>query len=109
MGLNKRRVAYFMFPADEAEVRLMVGDELQLRHVATNPDGTRATWASQGHVIKFTAQEEVGLELRSGAGAPVDHSAGFSVDFMWKSTSFDRMQAAMKSFAVVRRCRLTSG
>jgi regulator of nonsense transcripts 1 len=25
---------------------------------------------------------------------------GFAVDFMWKSTSFDRMQAAMKTFAV---------
>ena len=26
--------------------------------------------------------------------------AGFSVDFQWKSTSFDRMRAAMKAFAV---------
>lgn len=25
---------------------------------------------------------------------------GFSVDFVWKSTSFDRMQGAMKTFAV---------
>lgn len=25
---------------------------------------------------------------------------GFSVDFVWKSTSFDRMQGAMKLFAV---------
>lgn len=32
--------------------------------------------------------------------APVDISHGFSVDFVWKSTSFDRMQAALKSFAV---------
>lgn len=33
-------------------------------------------------------------------GVPVDVNHGFSVDFVWKSTSFDRMQSAMKSFAV---------
>jgi regulator of nonsense transcripts 1 len=77
-----------------------IGDELQLRHVTTNPDGTRNTWTCQGSVLKFTSMEEVGLELKSGAGAPVEHTAGFSVDFMWKSTSFDRMQAAMKAFAL---------
>ena len=33
VGLNKRRVAYFTFPSDEDIVRLMVGDELQLRLV----------------------------------------------------------------------------
>jgi len=33
-------------------------------------------------------------------GVPVDMNHGFSVDFVWKSTSFDRMQGAMKTFAV---------
>lgn len=33
-------------------------------------------------------------------GVPVDLNHGFSVDFVWKSTSFDRMQGAMKTFAV---------
>ena len=33
-------------------------------------------------------------------GVPVDVNHGFSVDFVWKSTSFDRMQGAMKTFAV---------
>ena len=100
VGLNKRRVAYFTFPSDEEVTRLMIGDELQLRHVTTNPDGTRNTWTCQGSVLKFTAMEEVGLELKGGAGAPVEHTTGFSVDFLWKSTSFDRMQAAMKAFAL---------
>ena len=30
----------------------------------------------------------------------MEHTSGYSVDFVWKSTSFDRMQAAMKSFAL---------
>ncbi|KAL3646136.1 hypothetical protein CASFOL_011316 [Castilleja foliolosa] len=48
-----------------------------------------APWHSVGHVIKLTAQEEVALELGNSKGVPVDTSA-----------SFDRMQGAMKIFAV---------
>jgi hypothetical protein len=65
-----------------------------------------------------TANEEIALELRSNQNCPVDQTIGFrfafffvllviiacftgcSVDFVWKSTSFDRMQRAMKQFAV---------
>jgi regulator of nonsense transcripts 1 len=76
--------------------------------------------------IKLTAQEEVALELRASQvqggmfflmflfsirsaycdvfpgfqGVPTELNVGFSVDFVWKSTSFDRMQGAMKTFAV---------
>lgn len=44
--------------------------------------------------------DEICLELRRNDGVPTDCSHGFSVDFVWKATSFDRMQAAMKTFAV---------
>ena len=40
------------------------------------------------------------LELRNNVGVPIDQTSGFSVDFVWKATSFDRMQSAMKTFAV---------
>lgn len=43
--------------------------------------------------------EEVGLEMRSNVGVP-DCTHDFCVDFVWKSTSFDRMQNALKMFAV---------
>jgi len=32
------------------------------------------------------------MELRTGANAPLDATFGFNVDFVWKATSFDRMQ-----------------
>lgn len=49
--------------------------------------------------------EEVGLELRSNVGVPsMDCTRDFSVDFVWKSTSFDRMQNALKRFAVDDNC-----
>ena len=44
--------------------------------------------------------EEVGLELRSNANVPVNCTRDFCVDFVWKSTSFDRMQNALKMIAV---------
>lgn len=31
---------------------------------------------------------------------PIDVTHNFTADFVWKSTSFDRMQLAMKTFAV---------
>lgn len=104
LGLNKKRIAYFMFPKDENELRLAVGDELKLRHRNVLADGTVVKWESIGHVIKLTAAEEVGLELRSGQNAPVDCSVGFGVDFQWKGTSFERMQAALKTLAVDDTC-----
>ncbi|KAG7952432.1 hypothetical protein I3843_12G058400 [Carya illinoinensis] len=97
IGLNKKRIAYFVFPKEDNELRLVPGDELRLRY---SGDAAHPAWQSVGHVIKLTAQEEVALELRASQGVPVDLNHGFSVDFVWKSTSFDRMQGAMKTFAV---------
>ncbi|KAG1362088.1 regulator of nonsense transcripts 1 [Cocos nucifera] len=97
IGLNKKRVAYFVFPKEDNELRLVPGDELRLRY---SGDAAHPAWQSVGHVIKLTAQEEVALELRASQGVPVDLNHGFSVDFVWKSTSFDRMQGSMKTFAV---------
>ncbi|XP_051144708.1 regulator of nonsense transcripts 1 homolog [Andrographis paniculata] len=97
IGLNKKRIAYFVFPKEDNELRLVPGDELRLRY---SGDAAHPSWQSVGHVIKLTAQEEVALELGANQGVPVDVNHGFSVDFVWKSTSFDRMQGAMKTFAV---------
>ena len=44
--------------------------------------------------------EEVGLELRSNVGVPIECTRDFSVGFVWKSTSFDRKQNALKRFAL---------
>ncbi|KEP53917.1 putative regulator of nonsense transcripts protein [Rhizoctonia solani 123E] len=98
-GLNQKRIAWFNFPKLESgEVRLAVGDELRLRY---HGDSNHA-WEGSGHVLKIpnNISDEIGLELRRNDGVPVDCTHGFSVDFVWKSTSFDRMQLAMKTFAI---------
>ncbi|CAF1555143.1 unnamed protein product [Adineta steineri] len=99
MGLNKKRLAYFCLPKANEEMRLMPGDELRLRYVG---DQMKSAWAGVGHVVKVPNNygEEVGIELKISSGAPVEFSANFVVEFVWKSTSFDRMQASLKTFAV---------
>ncbi|CAG8735825.1 316_t:CDS:2, partial [Gigaspora rosea] len=99
IGLNQKRIAWFYLPKLESgEVRLAVGDELRLRYRGE----LHQSWECVGHVIKIpnNVSDEVGLELRRNDNTPVECTHNFSVDFVWKSTSFDRMQAAMKTFAV---------
>lgn len=96
-SLNKRRVAYFIIPQmSDGDIRIMNGDEIRLTHPTLN-------WDCVGTVKGFTTDEEVALELRSGkpsAKAPVETTTGYKVDIVWKSTSFDRMNAALRLFAV---------
>ena len=40
------------------------------------------------------------MELRSNVNVPTTCTRDFCVDFVWKSTSFDRMQNALKLIAV---------
>ncbi|CAO1622559.1 unnamed protein product [Parajaminaea phylloscopi] len=98
-GLNMKKIAWCTLPGLESgEVRLAVGDELKLRY-----DGELAPrWEGQGHVIKIpnNVSDEVAIELRRNEGVPEHCTHNFSADFVWKSTSFDRMQSAMKTFAI---------
>jgi regulator of nonsense transcripts 1 len=83
----------------------MAGDELRLRYVG---DSSKLTWSGVGHVVKVPNSkskikenknrkipnldygEEIGTELRISQGAPIEFSTNFVVEFVWKSTSFDR-------------------
>lgn len=94
IGLNQQRVAWFVLPKI-GEMRLAVGDELKLR--------LRSEWECIGHVIKLPNSygDEVGLEFQT---KDVPTATNYSLDFIWKSTSFDRMQRALKTFAVDTQC-----
>ncbi|PWZ02792.1 LOW QUALITY PROTEIN: P-loop containing nucleoside triphosphate hydrolase protein [Testicularia cyperi] len=98
-GLNQKKIAWMTLPKLESgEVRLAVGDELKLRY-----RGEMAPpWEGVGHVIKIpnNVSDEVALELKRADGVPDYCTHNFCADFVWKSTSFDRMQSAMKTFAV---------
>ncbi|CAG5132003.1 unnamed protein product [Candidula unifasciata] len=97
-GLNKKRIAYFCLPKANDEMKLMHGDELKLRYIGE----LQKPWSGVGHVIKIpdNHSDEIAIELKSNAGVPESCTHNFVVDFVWKSTSFDRMQSALKTFAV---------
>ena len=38
------------------------------------------------------------MEVKSAKDAPKDPDARYTVEFIWKSTSFDRMKQALKIF-----------
>ncbi|KAI8467101.1 MAG: P-loop containing nucleoside triphosphate hydrolase protein [Monoraphidium minutum] len=95
-AINKRRLALFYFPQDDVEVKLLPGDELRLRHKSA---GAHGAWEGTGHVVGVAngISEEVQLEMDKG-DVPDDVTAGFSLEFVWKSTTFDRFSNAMKLF-----------
>ncbi|EFJ52298.1 hypothetical protein VOLCADRAFT_86581, partial [Volvox carteri f. nagariensis] len=93
-GLNNKRVAYFYFPRDDNELKLMQGDELKLRHKNA---GNRGPWEALGHVLTYQQSEEVCLELFAN-DVPEDCTVGYSVDFVWRGTSYDRMRNALNTF-----------
>lgn len=101
IGLNNKHTASFKLPKLElGDVKLAVGDEMRLRY-----NGETKNWEGVGYVIKIpnNQSDEVTLELRRSANdksVPTDYTVGFTVDYVWKATSYDRMQAAMKTFAV---------
>jgi len=97
-GLNKKITAYFSMAKNDSDLRLMPGDELRLRYLGD----LQKSWSGVGNVIKVPDNfgDEVGIELKSNAGAPTSCTSNFVVDYVWKATSFDRMQAALRKFAV---------
>ncbi|XP_030386590.1 regulator of nonsense transcripts 1 homolog [Scaptodrosophila lebanonensis] len=100
VGLNKKTIAYFTLAKTDSDMKLMHGDELRLRYVGElyNP------WSEIGHVIKVPDNfgDDVGLELKTSSNAPVKCTSNFTVDFIWKCTSFDRMTRALHRFAIDR-------
>ncbi|KTW29366.1 hypothetical protein T552_01320 [Pneumocystis carinii B80] len=99
IGLNQKYLAYFKIKVLEAgDLKVAVGDEMRLRYLGE----LRNHWESIGYVIKIpnNISDEVGLELKKSDKIQTDCTHNFSIDYVWKSTSFDRMQMALKQLAI---------
>lgn len=106
IGLNKKILAYFNIAKSDSDMRLMHGDELCLRYNYSSNDNlicepVRQFWSGVGHVIKIpdNYSEEVGIEMKTNLNVPTDKHTGFVVEFVWKSTSFDRMHHSLVRLA----------
>jgi regulator of nonsense transcripts 1 len=100
----------------------MIGDELRLKLDVGSARLFGKPWEGTGHVLRILDGEVV-LEMRNNM-VPLEISEvgdtsgvcssifkclkavwsswlqGYIIEFVWKSTSFDRMQTALKTFAV---------
>lgn len=102
IGLNKKIIAYFNIVKSDGDIKLMPGDELCLTYVGDS----YKKWSGVGHVIKIpdNFSEEVGIEMKSNLNVPTDCNSNFILQYVWKSTSFDRMRKALHEFATNNNC-----
>ena len=99
VGLNKKHIAYFMLPKLEmGDIRLAQGDELSIKYTGE----LSPYWEGRGYVLKLpnSLSDEVAVELVKDNKTPLQCTHNFAVDFVWKATSYDRMQTAMKALAI---------
>ncbi|EGW31946.1 ATP-dependent helicase NAM7 [Spathaspora passalidarum NRRL Y-27907] len=99
LGLNNRHLASFTLSTYEnSDLKVAVGDEIILRYSGFQ----REPWEGNGYILRLPNknQEEFTLELNpSKVTPPTDLTTDFTAEFVWKGTSYDRMQQAMKDFA----------
>lgn len=88
VGLNMKIIASFKIAKSDTDMRLMHGDELKLRYIG---DHSKA-WSAIGNVTKVpdNFSDDVSIELKNNNAVPTNYTSNFVVDFVWKSTSFDR-------------------
>jgi regulator of nonsense transcripts 1 len=93
--MAKKRQAFFMIRKNDEDLRLVAGDELKLKY----EENGQTKWKSKGHIVRVEGEtEEVCMELKNSRSAPTDVDANYTIEFVWKSTSFDRMKLALKIF-----------
>ncbi|EDK45555.1 ATP-dependent helicase NAM7 [Lodderomyces elongisporus NRRL YB-4239] len=99
LGLNNRHLASFtLMTYETTNLKVAVGDEIILRYNGSQQE----PWEGSGFILRLpnSYQEEFTLELNpSKIPPPTNLTNGFTAEFVWKGTSYDRMQQAMKDFA----------
>eukprot|EP00978_Attheya_sp_CCMP212_P015350 scaffold39593_cov61-Attheya_sp.AAC.1 len=104
-SLSGKNVAAFSFAGRHSaeQSRIMVGDELRLKLGEGAKFLHGRSWEGVGYV-KSIIDSEVELEMRDvggkGSHIPDQITDDYIVEYIWKATSFDRMQNALKTFAI---------
>ncbi len=126
VALNKRRLARFRFARPDSEMRLIAGEEMRLKlpsfaqqfglsaliaaatgessggkaAAASPASDDEFAWVGTG-IVRSVEDGEVTLELSgSEKDMPIQTTTGYIVEMVWHSVTFDRMQAALRRFAV---------
>jgi regulator of nonsense transcripts 1 len=128
VGSEKRYVATFVFNTPGMDAKMNVGDELELVHPEESwtgvgvvlsfndgecnlelqtSEGTGASAAAPSRAASGRPVKGRGGRggTRGGSGGmamkpPVAQADGYELHFIWRSTSYDRMQTRLKRFAI---------
>lgn len=95
-----RHLALFSLSTYEhTNLAVTVGDQIVLHHREFGA-GDEDTWRGEGYITKLPSarNEQFTLELLAG-NPPPPVSTGFTVEFVWKGTSYNRIQKALTDFA----------
>ena len=108
-GISGARLAHFHFRESygyaSSHLEVVEGDELSLTLSAAGSGDGREGQA-QGRVIDIDDLGNVTLEINprhSKSKSRTQQTEGFAVEFVWKSVTYDRMQEALKTFAISDR------
>ncbi|KAF7639132.1 hypothetical protein Mgra_00001367 [Meloidogyne graminicola] len=97
--------ATFQLPGfRDGNMKLMIGDDLRLKHYQTL-DGSE--WTCMGRLIKIpdNHNEDFTLEMFANSNKlPTDKRTNFICEYVWNSTSFDRMFAALGRLESKENC-----
>ncbi|CAH02214.1 ATP-dependent RNA helicase NAM7 [Kluyveromyces lactis] len=103
LALNNRHLATFALSTFESnELKVAVGDEMILKY--SGPQ--HADWTGKGFIIQLpnSFKDEFTLELKpSQKTPPTNCTTGFTAVFVWRGTSYIRMQEALRKFAVTKK------
>lgn len=99
---NSRHLASFaLLTYEKTNLVVAVGDEIVLHYRESGGQDADA-WSGKGFIVKLPTahQEFFTLELFPGQKVPPVHAVvGFTAEFVWKGTSYNRMQKALRNFA----------
>lgn len=100
VSLTNKPVAVFTFHRHQQaeQSRIVIGDELRLK-LGAGAAFVHKEWEAIGYV-KNIVDGEVQLELQTTTSKVPDTTDDYVVEYIWKSTSYDRMQHALKTFAI---------
>lgn len=91
-----RLLVSFALSTFEKNLVVAMGDEIILHHRELDSE-----WTGKGFIVRLPSArlEEFTLELLPTRDAPLHVSTGFTAEFVWKGTSYSRMQRALRDFA----------
>ncbi|KYQ91047.1 helicase [Tieghemostelium lacteum] len=97
-GLNRRWAATFNFSRADSEFKIIAGDELKI--LCKEID-----WEETGRVTKIENECDIFLQVPKIPPQLTDSPTHlkYRVEMVWRSTSFERMSAALKSFAMKKQ------